>query len=390
MQAQRIAEGLYAVGAINPTLRVFDIIMPTAYGTTYNAYLLTGEKNVLIETVHADYAGAYLEKIASVLPVSAIDYVILNHTEPDHAGSLGALLDRAPNATVIGSAAAVKNLGQMLNRPFPSRAVKTGDTLPLGDKTLHFYSAPNLHWPDSMFTWCPENQTLFTCDFLGAHYCEDALLDKDQRHPDYYRQSFLSYYGAIFSPFKRFVLAGLAIIDGLPGLARVCPSHGPILTETIPAAMAQYRALSTETRQGARAAVVYVSAYGYTRALAQAAREALEEEGVETYMADLVSGAADMETIGQADLLLFGSPTINRSALKPILDVLSAVDAVNTSCKKAAAFGSFGWSGEAVPMLTRRLAELKYKTMDGFAVTFAPTETDLANMKAFVTALIHL
>lgn len=176
MSAIQLREGVWSVGVLNPALRVFDIVMESRYGTSYNAYLVTGgEKTALIEAVHKDYFEDLVSNIEEILPVEKLDYLIMNHTEPDHSGGVRALLDRCPNLTVLCSSSAKKFLTSIANEEFPCRVVKDGDTLDLGGKTLRFISAPLLHWPDSIFTWDEADKTLFTCDFLGCHFCEPSM-----------------------------------------------------------------------------------------------------------------------------------------------------------------------------------------------------------------------
>ena len=159
MSVCKITDNVYSIGVLNPSLRVFDIIMETKYGTTYNAYFVQGgEKSALVETVHAKYFDEYIENIASITDVSKIDYLILNHTEPDHTGSVERLLALNPNIEVIATAAGMKYAGAIANRELKTRIVKQGDTLDLGGKTLTFIPSPFLHWPDSMFTYLPEDK----------------------------------------------------------------------------------------------------------------------------------------------------------------------------------------------------------------------------------------
>ena len=233
MSAIKLREGIWSVGILNPALRVFDIVMESKYGTSYNAYLLTGEKNVLIETVHLDYWDEFVSNVEEVLPLEQVDYLIMNHTEPDHSGSVARLLERCPNLTVLCTTSAKKFLTAIANRALPCRVVKDGDTLDLGNKVLHFLTAPLLHWPDSMFTWDPVDRTLFTCDFLGAHVCEPTMKDTGIRpvYRNAYEGELRYYFDCIFGPFKPSVLAGL---DKMPAEAElVCPSHGPCLTDRI-------------------------------------------------------------------------------------------------------------------------------------------------------------
>ncbi len=392
MSAIQLREGIWSVGILNPALRVFDIVMESKYGTSYNAYLLTGEKNVLIETVHLDYWDEFVSNVESVLPLEQVDYLIMNHTEPDHSGSVAKLLERCPNLTVLCSASAKKFLTAIANRELPCQVVKDGDTLDLGNKVLQFISAPLLHWPDSMFTWDPADKALFTCDFLGAHFCEPTMWDTGihASYRDAYAGELLNYYNCIFGPFKPSVLAGL---DKMPAeTALVCPSHGPVLSETLAQVKRQYRQWSTPApKAGRTAAVLYCSAYGCTAALAKAAAAALEADGLTVKLLDLTYTAEGVGMVNEADVVLFGAPTINRSAPEAIWHAVHSVDAINTKGRAAGAFGSFGWTGEAADMLHSQLAQLKFKVPDKpFKVCFTPTQADLDAMADYARSVAAL
>ena len=146
--------------------------MTTEFGTTYNSYFINAEKKALVEVAKEKFSETYIKKLRAVTDPADIEYIILDHTEPDHSGSLGALLELAPSATVVGSGNAIRYLEDIVNKPFKSLVVKDGDKLDLGNKTLRFISAPNLHWPDSIYTYLEEDKILFTCDSFGAHYCD--------------------------------------------------------------------------------------------------------------------------------------------------------------------------------------------------------------------------
>ena len=392
MSAIKLKENLWSVGVLNPSLRVFDIVMEARYGTSYNAYLLTGEKNVLIETVHADYFGEYIDNIRQVLPLEQVDYLIMNHNEPDHSGSVARLLELCPRLQVIATKAGVKHLKDITNLDLPCRAVAAGDTLDLGDRVLEFIPAPMLHWADSMFTWDSRGKTLFTCDFLGCHFCEPTMLDTGIHDRAAYEGEFAYYFQGIFGPFKPHVLSGL---DKMPaGVELVCTSHGPCLTETIAWAKENYRAWATPAPKTKRAAfVVYASAYGCTKALADAAVKALEEEGYEVSSADVTKEplAECAEKANEADVLLVGSPTINRAAPKAVWDVLTSIDPINLKGKAAGAFGAYGWSGEAAPMLHTFLKGLRYAAPEEpFRVLFTPGQADLDAMADYARSVAAL
>jgi flavorubredoxin len=371
-------------------MRVFDIVMPAEYGTSYNAYLLTGEKNVLIETVHADFFQEYMDNIQQVLPIEQVDYLIVNHTEPDHSGSVPRLLERCPGLTVVCSPIAKRYLDAIVNRPFPCQPVKEGDTLDLGGRTLRFFSTPMVHWPDTMFTWDETGKALFTCDFFGAHYCEPTMKDGALHYPDVYIQQQKFYYDCIMGPFAVQVRGALAKVPKETAL--VCPSHGPTLSATLPGALERYAQWSAPApaREKKLAAILYCSAYGCTGKLAQAAADALTDAGLEVALRDVTfADAAECSALANdCDLLLVGAPTLNRDAPKNIFDVLHSIDVVNVKHKPAGAFGSYGWSGEAPDMLLQRLAQIKCNVPEAaLRVNFMPTDQDLAQMKAYALDL---
>lgn len=391
---KKLKDNIYSVGVLNPGLRVFDIIMLTKYGTTYNAYLVKGEKTALIETVHENSFDEYLENIEALVDINDIDYIILNHTEPDHTGSVRRILEINPNIIVISTAPGNKYVSGISNSKISSKIVKHNDTLDLGNgKVLRFIIAPFLHWPDSMFTYLESDKMLFSCDFLGAHYCEPTMMDTKIKYPEQYEEAFKYYFDAIFGPFKKSVLEGLDKIKDLD-IDMICTSHGPILTEKIESAKSKYRSWCEEAlkpKDKKKCLILYVSAYGYTKKLADAAYEQLTSSNkYDVKMINVIE--EDMskikEEIDEADAIMFGSPTINRDALKPIWDVLSCTDAIINRGKPAAVFGSYGWSGEAVPMLKARAESLGLKVVgDGFRTTFNPTEDDIKNMKEYTKLL---
>lgn len=376
----KLKDNIYYVGAINPNLRVFDIIMKTDYGTTYNAYLIKGEKTALVETVHDRYRSVMMNSIRQICDPSEIDYVVFNHTEPDHSGSVDEIIKHNSEVTIVGSAAAIKNITNVTNGEFKSMTVKSGDTLDLGDGiVLEFISAPNLHWPDSIFTYVPARKTVFTCDFLGAHYCEPLLTDDEITYPAEYDEAFAYYYAAIFGPFPKFVRDGLDKLNKLD-IEMVCCSHGPVLKKGIKRAMEKYAEFAAPKEQTRSAAIFYVSAYGYTERAAVRCAEKLNALGVEAKCYNVIKH--DMSeisaVIANAGGLVFASPTINRDALKPIWDVLSIVDAITNRGKPFAVFGSYGWSGEACGMLEARAEGLGLKKVCGaYKWLLKPTDSDL-------------
>ncbi|HEY5563092.1 MAG TPA: FAD-dependent oxidoreductase [Clostridiaceae bacterium] len=400
MKALEIKKDIYWIGALDPELRIFDIIMYTPLGTTYNSYVVKGTDGIAVfETVKERFFDQYLERLKSLnINIEDISYIILDHTEPDHAGSVAKLLQIAKNAKVVGSASAIKFISAIANMEVPSIVVKNGDTLSLGNKTLKFISAPFLHWPDSIYTYLEEDNILFTCDSFGSHYCpkvnsensmveeleviyNDKILDMDT-----YNESLKYYFDCIMSPFKSYVLSAIERIKDLK-LNMVCPGHGPILRQDIQRVIDLYKTWSTPTQDDTlRVVISYVSAYGYTEALAQKIEEGIKASGdIEVDSFNIIYSKKEeiLEKIGKAQGILFGSPTINGDALEPILDLLTSLNPIVHGKKVAAAFGSYGWSGEAVPNIEGRLKQLKLNILPGMKINFKPTEGDLKDAFRF-------
>ncbi len=386
MPSAKITESIYSVGILNPNMRVFDIVMKTDFGTSYNSYLVKGsEKNVLVESCHKTYFEQYLKNIREVIDPEQIDYIVLNHNEPDHSGCLAQLLELIPNATIIVSQGGSIYLKNITNRTdLKLQIAKNGDTLDIGGKTLKFISAPFLHWPDSMFTWIEEEKTLFSCDFLGAHYCEPYLFDYNMAYPQKYEQAFKGYYDAIFGPFKPYVLAGLEKIKDLP-IEFACTSHGPVLTKDgrLGYTIEKYAEWSQPHKnEKLTVPVFYTSAYGNTRILAQEIRrgilEAKPDAVVDLY--DIIDYDMGMlsDLLNRSDAFALGSPTINGEAVPPVWSLLAHVDVINNKKKPVLVFGSYGWSGEAVPNLIARVTGLKMSVFgEGMKVCFVPSQEDL-------------
>lgn len=374
----KIADNVYYVGVSNPTLRVFDIIMCTEYGTTYNSYLVKGaDKTALIDGAHKGFEANFQENVEAITDFANIDYMVVNHTEPDHSGAIRLVIEKNPDIVVYGTAACLKNLDNIVRLPFNRVAVKDGDTLDLGGKTLTFCVSPNIHWPDTMMTYLNEDKILFSCDFLGAHYAEPTMYVHKAYKRDLYEKEFKVYYDAIMGPFAKFVIRALDRIKDLD-IALVCPSHGPmIMGGDIQIAMDTYRKWATpEEKTDKTVAIYYVSAYGYTRQMCQYLAEKLEAKGLVVSAFDVIkTDAADIAAHLEDDCLVFGSPTLNRAALKPVLDVISSIDAVGAAGRPYATLGCFGWSGEACAQLNDRCNSIKMKQVgESVRSQFTPTD----------------
>ena len=384
-KALKLRENFYWAGILDDTLRVFDIIMYTEFGTTYNSYIYkAGDKVILFETVKAKFFDDYLKELKEITDVTKIDYLVVNHTEPDHAGSVEKLLELNPQLKIIATPTAVSFLQNIVNRDFCSIAVRDEQEMQIGNITLRFLHVPNLHWPDTMYTYIEEEQALVTCDSFGSHYAsEDILVSKVKNEDDYWKAT-KYYFDCIIGPFKPFMLKALERVRQLD-VSIICTGHGPVLDAGIDKMYNTYEEWCTVVNPNQKKTVVmpYVSAYGYTGQLAEQIAKGIEDSGdIEVRRYDMVTAdqAKVLDELGFADGILFGTPTIVGEALKPIWDLTTSIFAGTHGGKLASAFGSYGWSGEGVPHIIERLKQLRMRVPDeGFKVRFKPGEVDMLN-----------
>jgi flavorubredoxin len=383
--AVEIAPGTHWIGALDPGLRAFDIILKTANGTTYNSYCVRGKNSVaVIDTVKESHAEEFFTRLEQVTGYEEISTIVLNHLEPDHSGALPELMRRAPQAKLYISPKAQLMLKALVrNHELDFSVVETGDTVDLGERTLRFFSTPFLHWPDTQCTLVEEQNILFSGDIFGCHFC-DARLFNDQVGD--FRFSFEYYYSHIMRPFREYVLDALELIEPLT-LKIIAPAHGPILREAPRSYLQRYHQLAAPLLHNEIGSdnksllVFYISSYGNTALMAQAVAEGAESiPGVRVSLYDLQAGGdlPFVDLIEEADGLAFGSPTINGDAVKPVWDLLSSLVSIKVSNKLGAAFGSYGWSGEAINMIEDRLRGLKLRVpIKGVRARLIPTVEEL-------------
>ncbi|WP_455219647.1 FprA family A-type flavoprotein [Kaarinaea lacus] len=389
--AVALSDRVYWVGALDPTLRNFDIILKTANGTTYNSYLVRGSDGVaVIDTVKEQFAEEFFTRLESVADYSEIKIIVLNHLEPDHSGALPELMKRAPQARLYISVKAQLMLKALLKQDgLNFETVTTDDCVSLGDRTLRFLHTPYLHWPDTQCTYLEEEQMLFSGDVFGCHYCDSRLFNDKVGD---FRFSFEYYYAHIMRPFKQYVREALELIEPL-GINVIAPTHGPILRDKPRDYVRRFRELASsglqnELEEDEKSLLIfYISSYGNTARMAGAIYcGACSEDGVRVSLYDLEGSdiASFIDLIEEADGIVFGSPTINGDAVKPVWDLLSSLAVIKTIGKLGAAFGSFGWSGEAVGMMEDRMRGLKFRLpVPGVKIKLIPTEEELENCQEF-------
>lgn len=383
-----IKNGIHWLGAQHPELRVFDDLFPTEHGTTYNSYLVQGtEKTAIIDTVKIKFVDQFMDKLKSLVDPAKVDYIIVNHAEPDHSGSLSYLLEHCPNAVVVSTQAAKNFVGNMIHKPFQSKTVKDGETIDLGGRTLRFIMAPFLHWPDTMFTRLEEDKIMFTCDAFGAHYCNTRSIFNDEIED--YTSAREFYFDCLMRPFKDKVLAAVEKIRH-DVIDMICPSHGPIVRKDPWRIIEQYENWSKPKYFGKKVLVFYISPHGSTEKMAHALVAGAQLEGIEVASHHIV-GLTDGELrdlMESADALVFGVPTINRDVPKPMWDVLAYLSTIKLKTNLAAVFGSYGWSGEACKMVEERLKGMGFKLVaDPLRAVFTPTADLLEQCKALGRAV---
>ncbi len=385
------------IGVLDPGLITFDIVMETKFGTTYNSYFINAEKKTIIETTKEKFWPTYLEKIKQVTDPSDIEYIIVDHTEPDHSGNVKNLLAVAPNATVVGSGNAIKFLRDQTGHDFKSLVVKTGDTLSLGNKTLHFINAPNLHWPDTIYTWLEEDKILFTCDSFGSHFCHESMYDDMVGDFD---DSFTYYFNSILKPFSKYMLQAIEKIS-LLDIKVICPGHGPILRSNWKKYVelsGQYAASAIALPHEKNILIAYVSAYENTTLLAEKIAEGLKvgcDFRIDICDIETSSFLELEEKIAHCSGIIVGSPTINQNILPQIYQLFAAINPIRDKGKLGAAFGSYGWSGEAVRMIETNFSMLKLKVFEeNIMVKFKPHEPEFERCitfgKAYAEKMIQI
>lgn len=366
------------VGVLDPDLRVFDVVVPTEWGTTYNSYLIKAEKPCLIDNVKLEFTSEFLEKLTKEVDLADIKYLVVNHTEPDHSGSIKTLLTKAPHIIVYSSRAGIQFLKEQVNMDFQSVVVGHNDVLDLGDKKLRFIMAPFLHWPDTMFTYLEEEEILFTCDGFGAHYCDEQGRMFESELPDF-TEATKHYYEYIMSPFKPKILEAIEKIQDLP-IKIIATGHGPILDQDPWRVVDLYREWSKISSTTEKNVLIgYVSAYGHTKEMAELIGEGVQQHGINVTMLDFANSSVDqLSTAYQVfDGLIVGSPTINADVVEPVWRGLSHLSAITARGKLAATFGNFGWSGEAADLLEQRLEKMRLAIVQpNLKLRFGLTEED--------------
>ncbi len=359
MQTAEIAPQTTAIRSLDWDRDRFDIEFGLQNGTTYNSFIIRGDQTALVDTSHEKFRQLYLDTLNQLIDPESIDYLIISHTEPDHSGLVKDVLQLAPNATVVGSKVAIQFLEDMVHQPFARRIVKNGDRLDLGNgHELEFVIAPNLHWPDTMFSFDHKTKILYTCDAFGLHYCSDYTFDEDLGAIS---ADFRYYYDCLMAPNARSVMSALKRMDELGEIATVGTGHGPLLRHNVAELTGRYRTWSkTKAKAETTVAVFYVSDYGYSDRISQAIASGITKTGVGVEMMDLKSAEATdvQELVSRAAGLVIGMPPSGAIAAH------SAISTILAAAKDKQAVGlfeSYGGDDEPIDPLLSKFTNLELK-----------------------------
>ncbi|MDN3514632.1 MAG: FprA family A-type flavoprotein [Candidatus Brocadia sp.] len=378
MQTLEIKKDIHWVGILNATVRVFDAVFQTRFGTTYNSYLIQADKPTLIDGVHEKFTQEYIEKLRSLINLKDICYIVVNHTEMDHSGALPFLLKETPNAQILSTKTAALFLKNILHTEVKGKTVEDGECVSLGNKQLKFIHAPYWHWPDTMFTYLEEDQMLFPCDGFATHFCDERLFDD---RVDTFFEDFQYYFEHVMGPYRKKILEAIEKIQNL-NIQLIAPSHGPILRTDPWKYINAYKEWSTPRKNPDKKLILifYASMYGNTRKMAEAVTRGASTMNTEVKLLDAASVSPELMRceIESADGILLGSSTINGDALLPLWNIINIMFSVNAKLKKCATFGTYGWSGEATKLMEERLRGLKLNVVQPpIKVLLTPTEEDL-------------
>lgn len=361
MQPVEIKKDIFWIGYVDYDHRDFHGYSRSPDGSTYNAYLIKDEKNVLMDTVASGCEGTLLCRMAKVLDPEKIDYVVCNHLELDHSGSLETIMERCKPEKLFVSQAGLKSLaGYFASKDWPVQAVKSGDTISLGKRTIVFQETRMLHWPDSMVSYIPEEKLLVSNDIFGQNIASSARFVDDFSDDGEYVRRVKEYYYNIVLPYSPMVLKALPIVEQLD-IDMIAPDHGLIHRgeKAVRSIIDMYRAMAEQKPQQ-RALIFYDTMWQSTETMAYAICSGLEENGVPTRIMSVKSNhhSAVMTELADCGAVLAGSPTHNNTILPLVAAQLTYMKGLRPLNRIGGAFGSFGWSGEAPKQLQEHLTDM--------------------------------
>jgi len=375
VSAQKIREDVYSVGALDRDRRLFDELIPLPDGTSYNSYLVKGsEKTALIDSVDPPMYSVLDENLKK-LNIDKIDYIISNHAEQDHSGSLPKLIKRYTGSKIVTNDKCRSMLIDLLRIPEERlMTVGEGDTVSLGDKTLKFIFTPWVHWPETMSVYLKEDKILFSCDFFGSHYASDELFVKDEKK---IYSAAKRYYAEIMMPFKTSIIKNIEKIKGLD-IELIAPSHGPI-HDNIDFIISAYKEWSSDKVKN-EVVIPYISMHGSTEKMVEHLSKALDKKGITVkifHLTDSDIGELAMALVDAATAVI-GVPTVLAGPHPNIVYAAYLIRALRPKLKFISIIGSYGWGGKTVDILKALVSTLKSGIIDPVIIKGYPRDKDLA------------
>ena len=387
---QELKPGVFWVGIVDWGIRHFHgFELSTHRGTTYNAYLIRDEKTALVDSAWGPFQDEFIENLRTLVDPASIDYVVVNHAEMDHSGSLPALMELCPNATVVVSRKGLDSVEGHYHQPWNFKAVQTGDRINLGHNELVFVEAPMLHWPDSMFTYLTGHNVLMPNDAFGQHYATAFRFNDQVNQKELYDEA-LKYYANILTPFSRLVLKKIdELLDMNLPVDIIAPSHGVIWRDDPLQIVKTYQEWAKQEGEE-RAVILYDTMWEATRKMADAIGEGLHEEGVDHKLFHMaISDRNDVLTeVFKARGVIVGSPTLNNGLLPTIAPILEDLKGLRFQNKVGAAFGSFGWNAQSVRIIEEHLKSCKIPVVaPGVTAKWQPKPNSLDECRALGRAV---
>jgi len=387
--AIKISDKVTWVGKIDWELRTFHgEEYSTHRGSSYNSYLIRDEKTVLIDTVWTPFAEEFVQNLKKEIDLNEIDYIVSNHAEVDHSGALPLLMKEIPHVPIYCTANGVKSLKGHYHQDWNFVEVKTGDELEIGkDNKLIFIEARMLHWPDSMFTYMTEENILFSNDAFGQHYASNKLFNDLVDQCELYQEA-IKYYANILTPFSPLVTNKIkeVLSFNLP-VDMIATSHGVIWRDN-PAQIIDKYLEWADNYQENQITIVYETMWDATKkmaeAIAEGIREADKDVTVKLYNIGITDKNDMVTQLFKSKAILVGCSTVNKSIMSGTGALMAMVKGIGFKKKKAAAFGSYGWSGESVPMITEKLKEAKFEVVDdGLSLLWQPDDEGIEKCKEY-------
>ncbi len=388
MPKAEIKPDVFYIGVNDRTTDLFEGLWPiTKEGVSYNSYLIKDEKMAIIDLTKSIKGDEYFDKIDHIADITKIDYIIVNHMEPDHSGLIRTLRRIAPDVTLVGSAKTKDMLAKFFSITDNVLVVNDGDTLPLGKRTLKFFSTPFLHWPETIMTYDTSDRILFSCDAFGSYGAiRGALFDDDCKSRDFYLREALRYYVNILANFSPRVLTTIDKLKDLP-TDIIAPSHGLIWRNNIPLIVNLYKKWAECADGGDEPGVtlIYGSMYGNTEVVMNAVAEGIAAEGIALDIFDVSRNHVSyiLPSLWTKRGVMIGAPTYEVSLFPTMAEVLNMAAHKRIRNKKAAYFGSYGWSGGALKGVKTIVEPLRWEVVDSFEFIGSPTKEDIATAKGF-------